>query len=195
MERDNTEKTHREGWLKRVLEEANDYNIPELIDPDEYEESTSDLVPSDEDGAEIPGRVGSDDDGGAMPVLFEAEADGSSGGSDEAPQKHSWSHKDVEYEHSNVRENFEDTDETKSIPAVTKGKARPHTAEPDDNGKSTTFAEDTSHYDDGTGASPNTRQTTGKTTAIKKNNPLEERAGATSGKKAVVANDFDKSLC
>lgn len=110
MERDNTEKTHREGWLKRVLEEANDYDIPELIDPDEYEESTPDLVPSDEDGV---GRVGSDNDGGAIPVLFESEADGSSGGSDEAPQKHSWSHKDMEYEHSNVRENPEDT---KSIP-------------------------------------------------------------------------------
>lgn len=117
MERDNTEKTHREGWLKRVLEEANDYDIPELIDPDEYEESTPDLVPSDEDGV---GRVGSDNDGGAMPVLFESEADGFSGGSDEAPQKHSWSHKDMEYEHSNVRENPEDT---RVSPAVTKGKA------------------------------------------------------------------------
>lgn len=40
-----------------------------------------------------------------------------------------------------------------------------------------------------------TRRATGKTTAITKNNPLKECAGATSGEKAVVANDFDKSLC
>lgn len=76
MEQDDMERTHKEGWLKHVLEGADDYDMPKLIDPNEYEESTPDLVPSDEDGAGIPGRVGSDDDGGAMPVLLESEVDG-----------------------------------------------------------------------------------------------------------------------
>lgn len=51
------EKAHREGWLKHVLEEADDYDMPELIDPDEYEGSMPDLVNS-EDDVEMEGRVG-----------------------------------------------------------------------------------------------------------------------------------------
>lgn len=69
MERDDMEKAHREGWLKRVLEEADDYDMPELIDPDEYEGSMPDLVHPDEGDAGIPNRVRLGDDG-AMTILL-----------------------------------------------------------------------------------------------------------------------------
>lgn len=112
MERDGAENTYKEGWLKRVLEESNDYDIPELIDPDEYEEWTPDLVPSDEDGAGIPGRVGSDNDGGAMPVLFESEADSPLVG----PMKRHRSIGGLTRMWNMSIRTCEDTDEAKSIP-------------------------------------------------------------------------------
>lgn len=59
MEREDTEKAHRDGRLKCVLEEAGNHGTPELIDPDEYEESMPDLD---------RGRL---DDGGTIPVFPE----------------------------------------------------------------------------------------------------------------------------
>lgn len=130
MERDDMEKAHREGWLERVLEEAGDYDMPELIDPDEYEESMLDLVHSDEDDAGIPDRVGLGDDDGAMSILLESGTDGSSGELGGVPQEDSWSGSGVGHR--------QDTDETI---VVSKGKViidRSHT-----NDKFTIFAEDT----------------------------------------------------
>lgn len=59
MERENMEKAHWEGWLKHVFEEASDYDMPELIDPDEAD-------------VEMADRIGSDGDGGTIPVLLES---------------------------------------------------------------------------------------------------------------------------
>lgn len=58
MEREDMEKAYREGWLKRVFEEADDCDMPEMIDPDEYEESMPDSFGRRRCQNSRPGQVG-----------------------------------------------------------------------------------------------------------------------------------------
>lgn len=185
MEREDMEKAYREGWLKHVLEEGDDYDMLELIDPDEYEESMPDLVNS-EDDVEMAGRVGSDGDGGTVPVLLGPGEDTSSDRSDEvASLEGLWSGKGAEHGHSTAQSSFEEIDKTMETRVIAKCKAafdRSHIAELHD--KSFISTEDPPYYDGTEASRSNTKLIKDKTAVITKNNPLGECAG--------VVNDPDK---
>lgn len=218
MERQDMEKANREGWLKRVLEEVDDYDMPELIDPDESEELVLDMVGLDEgdampgsagsgeDGDSIPDQFGPEDHGDVMSGLVESNEDGPSdqsiGEAQLDPSR--LSDKEMGHGHSTVEGNLNGIDaseshnRTKGIHAITNSKAisnRPQATRCQD--KSGISMENPSCHDDTEASCNSIELDKGIVATTERKNPPRECIGAASGEMALVnvEPDPDQSLC